>query len=119
MKKEIENNEEKKMSCEVIRIGFDLYIPFEQIYSILNIPFNGIKSLPEDIQKIYTEVKMEDGNIKFMDCIHFKSITSFLTWYQGNNWIDNELIVKFLVALHKFHLYHEKELEAMLLEEYK
>lgn len=118
MKTEIKDNGAKKMGIDVVRRGFNHYVPFVQICKFMDVPFDGHNNVPDYLEKTYSEVKLEDGSITYMPTIHIKSIVKYFAWLKEKHTLDVKKIAKFFVALHQIQIDYEEELRVMVEESY-
>lgn len=119
MKTEIKKVE-SLTSVNILRRGFDNYIPAQQICEFMNIDFEEVSKNPtDDLVIMSLEVIQEDSTEITMMCIHFESIERYLSVLNEKFNASSLLMTKFLIGLHKYHLTFEKDLESFLDEAYR
>jgi hypothetical protein len=120
MKTKILDKENKKsgVDVDIVRRGFDHYLPIEQICTFLDVPFDGLKRLPDNLEMTINDVKQKDGSIKYMPTIHIKSIVKYFALVKEKHNLDVKKTAMFFVALHQIQIDYEEELRVMLEESY-
>lgn len=106
-------------TVNVLRRGFDHYVPVEQICKFMKVEFDDLKKKkPNSIKTSYVDVVQSDGAIKDMESIHVESIQKYIDWLKNKHSIKSQIIAKFYIGVHKFHLDYESKLKVMVEESY-
>lgn len=108
-----------EQKIDIVRRGFDNYIPALQICNYFKIEFKGVlKSTKDDLKVRFLEVLQEDESEIIMICIHFESVQKYIQMLQEEFDLDDKDLIKFLFAMNKYHIIFENEMKEYLEEAY-
>lgn len=120
MKTEIKEEAKNEVSTvNIMRLGFDHYVPVEQICKFMNVEFEeDSKNIPDNLKVNFIDFLLDDGTKKNMKSIHIENLENYINWLKDKFTIEAEIISKFYIGTHKFHLDYESKLKEMLEESY-
>jgi hypothetical protein len=100
----------------ILRRGFNSYVPAEQICNFLNIEYKGKLSSGKDFNLKIIEVIQKDDSVRDMVCINVDSLKKYIEDLQNEFEVDKDRLIKLLFGMYNFHLEYQSQLKDIIEE---